>query len=197
MKRNKEVQLELQRFEIFIFLLLLPSLPPGKILEVKLTYGFSWFGICVIQGVTDCTIIKTEGVCQDILSIAKSLSLHGSIHTGITFKKNIVICLTHLTALLWIVENGKIFLSYVKIIFKIFHVISLDQSHNRILWLKQLKLVSVSCLKYGKTFMKKLTIYKKNLIRCSLLSVLQSKNKSLAAIIQSNLRSVNIAEIWC
>ena len=45
--------------------------------------------------------------------------------------------------------------------------------------------------------MKKLTIYKKNLIRCSLLSVLQSKNKSLAAIIQSNLRSVNIAEIWC
>ena len=100
MKQNKEVQLELQRFESFIFLLLLPSLPPGKILEVKLTYGFSWFGICVIQGVTDCAIIKTEGVCQDILSIAKSLPLHGTIHTGVTFKKTIVICLTHLTALL-------------------------------------------------------------------------------------------------
>ena len=46
-KQNKAVQLDLQRFEIFIFLSLLPGLPPGKILEQKLRYGFLQFGICV------------------------------------------------------------------------------------------------------------------------------------------------------
>ena len=39
LKQNKEVQLDLQNFEIFIFLSLLPSLLPGKMLE-KLRYGF-------------------------------------------------------------------------------------------------------------------------------------------------------------
>ena len=37
LKQNKEVQLDLQRFEIFIFSSLLPSLAPGKMLEEKLT----------------------------------------------------------------------------------------------------------------------------------------------------------------
>ena len=45
LKRNIEVQLDLQRLEIFIFSSLLPSLPPGKMLEEKLTYGFAWFEI--------------------------------------------------------------------------------------------------------------------------------------------------------
>ena len=49
LKQNKEVQLNLQRFEIFIFSSLLPSLPPGKIIEEKLTYRFSQFGICVLK----------------------------------------------------------------------------------------------------------------------------------------------------
>ena len=40
-KQNKAVQLDLQRFEIFIFLSRLPGLPPGKMLEQKLRYGFS------------------------------------------------------------------------------------------------------------------------------------------------------------
>ena len=47
LKQNKEVQLDLQHFEIFIFLSLLPSLPPGKMLEEKLTYQFFRFGICM------------------------------------------------------------------------------------------------------------------------------------------------------
>ena len=47
LKQNKEVQLDLQHFEIFIFLSLLPSLPPGKMLEEKLRYGFE--GIHVIN----------------------------------------------------------------------------------------------------------------------------------------------------
>ena len=34
-KQNKAVQLDLQRFEIFIFSSLLPGLPPGKMLEQK------------------------------------------------------------------------------------------------------------------------------------------------------------------
>ena len=38
--KQKEVQLDLQRFEIFIFSSLLPSLPRGKMLEEKLTYRF-------------------------------------------------------------------------------------------------------------------------------------------------------------
>ena len=37
LKQNKEVQIDLQRFEIFIFSSLLPSLSPGKMLEEKLT----------------------------------------------------------------------------------------------------------------------------------------------------------------
>ena len=41
LKQNKEVQLDLKHFEIFIFSSLLPSLPPGKMLEEKLTYGFT------------------------------------------------------------------------------------------------------------------------------------------------------------
>ena len=41
LKQNKEVQLDLQRLEIFIFSSLLPSLPPGKMVEEKLTYGFT------------------------------------------------------------------------------------------------------------------------------------------------------------
>ena len=49
LKQNKEVQLNLQRFEIFIFSSLLPSLPPGKIIEEKLTDRFSQFGICVLK----------------------------------------------------------------------------------------------------------------------------------------------------
>ena len=47
LKQNKEVQLDLQRLEIFIFSTLLPSLLPGKMLEEKLKYRFSQFGICV------------------------------------------------------------------------------------------------------------------------------------------------------
>ena len=46
LKQNKEVQLDLQRLEILIFLSLLPSLPPGKMSEEKLT-RFSGFGICL------------------------------------------------------------------------------------------------------------------------------------------------------
>ena len=49
LKQNKEVQLDLQRLEIFIFSSLLRSLPPEKMLEEKLTYRFSRFGICVEQ----------------------------------------------------------------------------------------------------------------------------------------------------
>ena len=45
-KQNKAVQRDLQRFEIFTFSSLLPGLPPGKMLEQKLRYGFSRFGIC-------------------------------------------------------------------------------------------------------------------------------------------------------
>ena len=43
----KEVQLDLQHFEIFIFLSLLPSLLPGKMREEMLTYRFSQFEICM------------------------------------------------------------------------------------------------------------------------------------------------------
>ena len=46
LKQNREVQLDLQRFESFIFSPLLPGLPPGKMLEEKLKYQFSRFGIC-------------------------------------------------------------------------------------------------------------------------------------------------------
>ena len=46
LKQNKEVQLDL-RLEIFIFSPLLPSLLPGKMLEEKLTYQFSQFGMRV------------------------------------------------------------------------------------------------------------------------------------------------------
>ena len=46
-KQNKAVQLDLQCFEIFIFLSLLLGLPPGKMLEQKLSYRFLRFGICV------------------------------------------------------------------------------------------------------------------------------------------------------
>ena len=35
-KQNKELQLDLHSFEIFIFSSLLPSLPPGKMREEKL-----------------------------------------------------------------------------------------------------------------------------------------------------------------
>ena len=44
LKQNKEVQLDLQRFAIFIFSSLLPSLPPGKTLEEKLKYRFLRLG---------------------------------------------------------------------------------------------------------------------------------------------------------
>ena len=37
LKQNKEVQLDLQSFEIFIISSVLPSLSPGKMLEEKLT----------------------------------------------------------------------------------------------------------------------------------------------------------------
>ena len=53
LKQNKEVQLDLQRFEIFTFSLLLPSLPPGKMLEEKLTYRFLktiFRGLLIVQG---------------------------------------------------------------------------------------------------------------------------------------------------
>ena len=46
LKQNKQVQLDLC-LEIFIFLSLLLSSPPGKMLEKKLTYRFLRFGICV------------------------------------------------------------------------------------------------------------------------------------------------------
>ena len=48
LKQNKEVQLDLQHFEIFIFSSLLQSLPSGKVLEEKLTYRFLQFGICMV-----------------------------------------------------------------------------------------------------------------------------------------------------
>ena len=51
-KQNKAVQLDL-RFEIFIFLSLLPGLPPGKMLEQNLRYGFLRFGICVLIYIND------------------------------------------------------------------------------------------------------------------------------------------------
>ena len=47
-KQNKKVQLDLQHLEIFIFSSILPGLPPGKMLEQKLRYGISRFGICVM-----------------------------------------------------------------------------------------------------------------------------------------------------
>ena len=37
LKQNEEVQVDLQHFEIFLFLSILPSLPPGKMREEKLT----------------------------------------------------------------------------------------------------------------------------------------------------------------
>ena len=49
LKQNEEVQLDLQIFEIFMFLPYLSSLPPGEVREEKLTYGFLRFGICVIK----------------------------------------------------------------------------------------------------------------------------------------------------
>ena len=45
LKQNKEVQRDLQYLEIFIFLSLLRSLLPGKILEEKLPYRFLRFGM--------------------------------------------------------------------------------------------------------------------------------------------------------
>ena len=45
LKQNKEVQRDLQYLEIFIFLSLLRSLLPGKILEEKLPYRFLQFGM--------------------------------------------------------------------------------------------------------------------------------------------------------
>ena len=47
LKPNEEVQLDLQHFEICIFLSLLPDLPPGKMKEEKLTSKFSQFRICM------------------------------------------------------------------------------------------------------------------------------------------------------
>ena len=49
LKQNKEVQIyiDLQHLEISIFLSLLLSLLPRKMLEEKLTYRFLRFGICV------------------------------------------------------------------------------------------------------------------------------------------------------
>ena len=41
LEQNKEVQLDLQRFEIFMFTSFLPSLQAGKMLEEKLTYRLS------------------------------------------------------------------------------------------------------------------------------------------------------------
>ena len=46
LKQNKEIQLDLQHLEIFIFSSLLLSLPPREMLEEKLRYGFSQFRIC-------------------------------------------------------------------------------------------------------------------------------------------------------
>ena len=48
-KQNEEVQLDLQHFEIFIFLSLLLSLLPGKMRGEKLTYRFLQFGLCVLN----------------------------------------------------------------------------------------------------------------------------------------------------
>ena len=47
LKPNEEVQLDLQHFEICMFLSLLPDLPPGKMKEEKLTSKFSQFRICM------------------------------------------------------------------------------------------------------------------------------------------------------
>ena len=49
LKQNKEVQLDLQRFESFIFLSLLLSLLPGEMLEEKLAHRFSRSGICMTK----------------------------------------------------------------------------------------------------------------------------------------------------
>ena len=56
LKQNKELQLDLQCFEIFIFLSFLPSLLLGKMLEEKLPYRFLWFGICMIKESNSGTI---------------------------------------------------------------------------------------------------------------------------------------------
>ena len=56
LKQNKKVQLDLQHFEIFIFL----SFPPGTMLEEKLTYWFSRFGICVFTNLVQ----KSHKTCS-------------------------------------------------------------------------------------------------------------------------------------
>ena len=47
LNKNGKVQGDLQHFQNFIFLEILPSLPPGQMKEERLSYRFSQFGICV------------------------------------------------------------------------------------------------------------------------------------------------------
>ena len=60
LKQNKEVQLDLQRLEIFIFSSLLPSLPPGKILEEKLTYRFKTFQKTASSRISTNKILQSQ-----------------------------------------------------------------------------------------------------------------------------------------
>ena len=49
LKQSKEVPLDLKCFEIFTFLSLFPSLPPGEMREETSTYGFLRFKKCVFN----------------------------------------------------------------------------------------------------------------------------------------------------
>ena len=66
LKQNKKVQLDLQRFVIFIFSSLLPSLLPGKMLEEKLTDGFLRFGIDLFH-INACSLNKNFDDLQHLL----------------------------------------------------------------------------------------------------------------------------------
>ena len=76
LKQNKEVQLDLQRLEIFIFSSLLLSLPPGKMLEEKLTYRFSRFGICVELSNKDKQLTKASKTCSNQYGMVEAFMIN-------------------------------------------------------------------------------------------------------------------------
>ena len=89
-KKNKALQLDLQRFEIFTFSSLLPGLPPGKMLEQKLRYGFSRFGICVhtILDQVEMVYYLFQVITQSDLG-ENQLSIPTFLH-GIIFKTSLL-----------------------------------------------------------------------------------------------------------
>ena len=60
LKQNEELQLDL-RFEIFIFSSLLPSFPPGKMREKKLTYIQSYFIFYICECLRNLYIVLKMG----------------------------------------------------------------------------------------------------------------------------------------